>query len=53
MTHRHPLRHWASNNRVNLSVRSITALAHCASAAPVRPAGYAERWADALTAALG
>ena len=34
------------NNGVNLTVRPVTALANGASAAPVRPAGYAERWAD-------
>jgi len=32
-----------SNNGVNLPVRPVTALANCASAAPVRPAGYAGR----------
>jgi hypothetical protein len=31
------------NNGVNLTVRPVTALANSASAAPVRPAGYAER----------
>lgn len=34
------------NNRVNLSVRPVTPLANGASVAPVRPAGYAERYAD-------
>jgi hypothetical protein len=36
---------WGSppNNSMNLSVRSITAVA-CATAAPARPAGYAERY---------
>ena len=33
------------NNLVNLSVRPVTPLANDASAAPVRPAGYAGRWA--------
>lgn len=31
------------NKRVNASVRPVTALANCASAAPVRPARYAQR----------
>jgi hypothetical protein len=31
------------NYRINLTVRSVTPLAKGASAAPVRPAGYAER----------
>ena len=30
-----------ANNRVNLTVRPVTSLANSASAAPVRPAGYA------------
>ena len=34
-----------SNNGVNLTVRPVTALANGASAAPVRPAGYAGRYA--------
>jgi hypothetical protein len=34
------------NHRVNLSVRPVTSLARSASAVPVQPAGYAERWAD-------
>jgi len=34
-----------ANNGMNLSVRPVTALANGASAAPVRPAGYAERYA--------
>ena len=32
-----------ANNRVNLTVRPVTSLANSASAAPVRPAGYAAR----------
>ena len=32
-----------ANNGVNLTVRPVTALANSASAAPARPAGYAER----------
>lgn len=32
-----------ANYRVNLPVRPVTALAKRASAAPVRPAGYAGR----------
>ncbi len=36
----------AANNGVNLPVRPVTSLANSASAAPVRPAGYAERSAD-------
>jgi hypothetical protein len=32
-----------ANNGVNLTVRPVTALANNASAAPARPAGYAER----------
>jgi len=40
-----------SNHRINLPVRPVTPLAEGASAAPGRPAGYAERWAgDGLTA---
>jgi hypothetical protein len=35
-----------ANNRVNLTVRPDTALAKGASAAPGRPAGYAERYAS-------
>ena len=31
------------NNRVNLTVRPVTAIANDAIAAPIRPAGYAER----------
>ena len=34
------------NNRVNLTVRPVTAIANGAIAAPVRPAGYAARWTD-------
>ena len=34
------------NKRVNLPVWSVTALANSASAAPVRPAGYAGRYAS-------
>jgi hypothetical protein len=36
----------AANNRVNLPVRSVTALANGASAAPAQPAGYAGRSTD-------
>ena len=39
-------RGWLSNPRVNAPVRPVTALAKNASAAPVRPARYAQRWAD-------
>lgn len=35
-----------SNKRVNLTVRPVTGLAEAARPAPVRPAGYAQRWAD-------
>jgi hypothetical protein len=35
-----------SNNGMNLTVRPVTALANSASAAPVRPAGYAGRYAS-------
>jgi hypothetical protein len=31
------------NPLVNPPVRPVTALANCASAAPIRPAGYAQR----------
>ncbi len=31
------------NNRINPTVRPVTSLAQSASAAPGRPAGYAER----------
>ena len=33
-----------ANNGVNLPVQPVTALANGASAAPVRPAGYAGRY---------
>jgi len=33
----------SSNTRVNAPVQPVTALAHCASAEPVRPARYAQR----------
>lgn len=36
----------APNYRMNLTVRPVTSLAKGASAAPVRPAGYAGRWTD-------
>ena len=50
-TQMRPTRAWKPydalpNNRVNLPVRPVTSLANDASAAPVRPAGYAERWAS-------
>lgn len=35
-----------SNYRIHLTVRPVTSLAKDASAAPGRPAGDAERWAD-------
>jgi len=35
-----------ANPRVNPTVRSVTSLAKNASAAPARPAGYAQRSAD-------
>ena len=38
-----------SINRVNLTVRPVTALANNASAAPRRPAGYAERYPSSKT----
>lgn len=34
------------NQRVNLSVRSVTGLANDARPAPAWPAGYAQRWAE-------
>ena len=34
-----------ANNSVNLTIRPVTVRA-CARPAPVRLAGYAERWAD-------
>src|SRR5262245_10781608 len=34
------------NYRMKLTVRPVTSLAEGASAAPGRPAAYAERWAD-------
>jgi hypothetical protein len=37
---------WTPNTRMNATVRPVTALAKGASAAPVRPARYAQRWAD-------
>jgi len=37
-----------ADHGMNLPVRSVTALANGASAAPVRPAGYAGRYLHAI-----